>query len=202
MTPLNITNFATELSSTSLLSLSSNTVDDAVDSYNKVLYDLLEKYTPLVSRSVAVLVTQPWLTSDITEAKRLKRHCEKLWRKSNLTVHRLEYRKQCNNVKELIQIAKSQYYLKQVAECEGDQKKLFSIVDSLLGRDKSEILPSLTNPLSLANTFNNFFVSKIAKIQEDLNNTTTIAPKLSFDLETALFRSSKQLDKFEICSEK
>ena len=135
-------------------------IDDFVDCYNCVLKELLEKHAPLQSRSVAERTPQQWMTDKILEVKRLRRKYENLWRKSKLTVHRLEFRKYCLEVKELITKAKSDFYLNKITDCNGDQKKLFKVVDKLLGREKPTQLPESNSPLALAKVSTSFFYNK------------------------------------------
>ena len=48
------------------------------------------------------------------------------------------YEAERDDVEGIIEAEKSQYYNNNVQECEGDQKKLFNIVDKLLNRGKSD----------------------------------------------------------------
>ena len=74
-----------------------------------------------------------------------------------------------NQVKNLIKKAKEEYFVKRIEECQGDQKKLFQIVDTLLGRNKTSPLPHFTDKQIMARIFNEFFVSKISDIQSLLS---------------------------------
>jgi len=68
----------------------------------------------------------------------------------------------------LVKKAKATYFVDKIQECSGDQKKLFQIVDKLLGRGKDNALPQYTDAQTLAQTFNNYFVSKITNIRSVL----------------------------------
>ena len=48
--------------------------------------------------------------------------------------------------------------------CEGDQKKLFRIMDSLLIRGKSTSLPQYEHSANLVDSFSNYFVGKVETI--------------------------------------
>ena len=56
-------------------------------------------------------------------------------------VHRQVYASERDDVKELIEVEKSRYYNSEVQECQGDQKKLFNIVDKLLRRGEPNAMP-------------------------------------------------------------
>ena len=49
----------------------------------------------------------------------------------------------------------------RVIDCEGDQKKLFSLIHSLLGNNKNTVLPEYTSSFIWASTINMFFIDKI-----------------------------------------
>ena len=68
------------------------------------------------------MLLNDWMTNDILVLKALRRKYESPWRKTRLTVHFDIYSLSCMAVK--------------ISDCNGDQKKLFRIVDTLLGRNK------------------------------------------------------------------
>ena len=47
------------------------------------------------------------------------------------------------------------------------RKKLFKIVDNLLGRNKHTTLPKYDSPLTMASVMNNFFIDKIDNIRAE-----------------------------------
>ena len=57
------------------------------------------------------------------------------------------------------------FSIEQISDCGGDQKKLFGIVNSLLGRGKQALLPQHDDSLTLARLFNVFFITKIGHIR-------------------------------------
>ena len=65
----------------------------------------------------------------------------------------------------MISRAKADYYVNIINDCCGDQKKLFQIVDKLLGREKKIVLPDYSDAKSMEQIFNEFFVTKIANIR-------------------------------------
>ena len=52
-------------------------------------------------------------------------------------------------------------FQKKITESNGDQKKLFNIVNTLLGRRKQLVLPDYNNPITLASTFNMFLLIRL-----------------------------------------
>ena len=70
-------------------------------------------------------------------------------------------------LKNLIHDEKEQFFKKQISDCGGDQKKLFDIVNSLLGRGKKALLPQHDDSLTLSRLFNEFFITKIDNIRHE-----------------------------------
>ena len=65
----------------------------------------------------------------------------------------------------MINQAKIDHYSSLVEESSGNQKKLFNIVEKLLHKPKTSVLPSTHSDQDLANAFSNFFVTKIKNIR-------------------------------------
>ena len=192
-----------DVASSSLCRSVAGNVDELVDIYNCVLKELLDKHAPLQSRSVAERTPQQWMGDKILEVKRLRRKYEKLWRKSKLTVHRLEYKKYLFRGERFnYHKTKTEFYLDKIKDCNGDQKQLFKIVDNLLGRGKPRQLPVSHSPLALAENFNEFFITKIQKIRTDLEELESTTSPLSVDLNSYMHPVSTKLDKFDSCSVK
>ena len=148
-------------------------VDQVVDRYNTVLRELLNQHAPLKTLIVAHRPTVPWVNDGILEAKRVRRRWERLDRNSGLTVYRQQHKDSCERVKDMIRKAKAEYFVNKIDECSGDQKKLFQIVDKLLGRDKKNNLPHFDDAKTMAQEFNDFFVTKIATIRTSLATLET-----------------------------
>ena len=88
----------------------------------------------------------------------------------------------CIAVRDLITKAKKQHFLDKIENCEGDQKSLFNIVNSLQGRGKPTELPRLQSKAVLSEGFNGFFASKIVTIQTTLDEMQSTTTPLSINL--------------------
>ena len=124
------------------------------------------------------------------------------WRKTGLTVHKDIYKQDCRKVKECIHRSKSEFFRLKIVECDGNQRKLFNIVDSLLGRGKPAALPTAANPSQLAESFNVFFINKIATIRTNLCALEYSTSDLSFSLDTVLEPCAAILSSFVPSSDK
>ena len=100
-------------------------------------------------------------------------------------------------MKQLIKKAKGEFFVKKIEECNGDQKKLYQIVDKLLGRNKQTILPQFSDPKLMALTFNEFFVAKITNIRTSLSDLESSTHTMSCpSINTLLQPSSSTLQSF------
>jgi hypothetical protein len=164
---INIDSFKDDISTSSLANPDGyECVSDLVQSYNKVLSDLLDKHAPLKERMFTVRQDAPWYTSEIADAKRACRKAERKFRSTNLTIHRQLFHEAQQHVNGLIEHAKQEYYSSKIESA--DQKSLFKTVDTLMNKSKSSNLPSYDSPEELADRFCEYFSNKIIKIRADL----------------------------------
>ena len=91
----------------------------------------------------------------------------------------------------MIKEAKSSYYNRKIKECDGDQRKLFKIIDNLLQRNKGSKLPTHDKVTDLVEDFSKFFVTKIQLIRENLTMMKNKTESLSCPPVSQLLPSSK-----------
>ena len=121
-----------------------------------------------------------WMTDDIRALKAKRRKNEMIWRKNPLFVNFVIFQKSCMAVKYAIDENKTQTIHKQITDSNGDQKKLFNIIKTLLGRQKKLVLPYYGDPITLASTFNMYFIDKIANIRAEFPLLESSLPPYSF----------------------
>ena len=86
----------------------------------------------------------------------------------------------------MISRAKADYYVNIINDCSGDQKKLFQIVDKLLGCEKKIVLPDYSDAKSMAQIFNEFFVINIANFVTKIANIRTLLAALENSIDVML----------------
>ena len=101
------------------------------------------------------------MSDDIRALKAIRRKNEVIWRNNLLFVNFEIFQKSCMAVKHAIDENKTQTIHKEIIDSNGDQKKLFHIIKTLLGRQKKLVLPDYNDPITLACTFNMYFIDKI-----------------------------------------
>ena len=132
-------------------------VDIMIEQYVKYISDLLNKHAPKNNIYVVDRPLNEWMTDDILTLKAIRRKNELIWQKTRTTINFNIYYDSCKAVKEAISKRKSELMEQRVIDCEGDQKKLFSLIHSLLGSKKNTVLPEYTSSFTLASTINMFF---------------------------------------------
>ena len=84
-------------------------------------------------------------------------------------------------MKKAISKRKSELMEQRVIDCEGDQKKLFSLIHSLLGSKKNTVLPEYTSSFTIMpactavlDTFNPLSCDVLSSLISKLNTTTCV----------------------------
>ena len=125
------------------VNLEDGELDYCVNLFESTVRNILDDHAPLKTRTVKLQSESPWFNDDIRAARKTRRQLERKWRDNGkLEVHRQEYRNQRDIVKNMINQAKIAHYSSLVEESSGNQKKLFNIVEKLVHKPKSPVLPS------------------------------------------------------------
>ena len=130
MKSIDLQEFRDDISDSPLISTvyeAGHDLESLLTLFNTTLIGLLDKHTPLKTRTITIRPSAPWYTEDIREEKQKRRALERRWRKTGLTVDRERFVDQCQVVNEFILQAKTAYYLRVIDENQYDPKRLFSI---------------------------------------------------------------------------
>ena len=151
-----------DIRSSSLLQKQATDLDTLASQFDDVLRSLLDHHAPLKTRLVTVRPSGPWYTPEVTLEKTKRRWLERKWRSSRLQSDSEKYVHYCSLVSNLINSLK--YYTSVIKEHSGNQRVLFKTVNKLLQKPSVKCYPSCPDNSSLANSFADFFISKIDKI--------------------------------------
>jgi hypothetical protein len=173
---INLDTLREDISQSDTVQSPANTLEDLVNQYDTSLRILIDKHAPQCTRAFTERPMFPWYNMDITNAKKWRRKCERLYRRSKLTVHKDMYREARLDLNKLIANAKLSYYNEKILDGCPDQKSLFKFMDKVCHK-KQEILPDVA-PESLVVSFNDYFVQKIGRIRSDLDNQLNNAPEM------------------------
>ena len=140
-------------------------INVVVAQYDTSLSRLLDKLAHLNKICSFDRPMSDWMTDDIRALKAKRRKNEVIWRENPLFVNFAIFQKSCMAVKYAIDENTTQTIHKRITDSNGDQKKLFNIINTLLGRQKKLVLPDYSDPITLASTFNMYPIDKMANLR-------------------------------------
>ena len=130
-------------------------MNDLVSCYNSTLASALDRYAPLITKTIPARPLVPWFNDDIKEARRQRRRAKRRWRRIGLEVDFLAYKAINNNTNNPMNEARKFFFKDFVKENSTDQRKLFLATERLLGRENVVEYPQFDDKIAW---FNNFFV--------------------------------------------
>ena len=158
-------------------------LNEHIEHYNSTFKTVLDQHAPIKTKRVSIRRKASWFTDELTTAKKARRRCERLWRRTRLQEHRAELAKARLHVNNVVHRLKTECYSRKIEQCGTDQKKLFSIVNDLLHTKALSPLPSAVSDFELANRFSNYFHDKIVTLRNlldtcdlDLSPPSDISP--------------------------
>ena len=142
---------------------------DLASCYGSNMTSLLDKHAPLQKKTITARPRVPWFYNQIKEAKRLRKGCKRLWRKTRLESDRVNFIKARNNTNHVMEQARLDYYFNLINENDCDQRNLFKTASALQGGSSQEQYPKHSDPTLLANDFGRLFIQKIDVIRSKLD---------------------------------
>jgi hypothetical protein len=97
-------------------------------------------------------------------------------RRNPSTTNTNEYKNMLNDYRKTVRSKKNSHINKEVRDCGNDTKRLYCVVNKILGRSKSNPLPDHTDKRALAEEFNQYFLNKINNIQSELSGYVEFDP--------------------------
>ena len=104
-------------------------VDDLIFTYNTCLSDCLDKHAPWHNVRIKSNSPHPWYDTEVDEARRKRRSCENVWRRTQLETHHQIYIKARDDCTTMIaRKRRTQHYRGQLQNA--NNKYMFSILRS------------------------------------------------------------------------
>ena len=147
------------------------------DQFNKELLRVLDDLALERSISVSSHLKQPWYNDLVQDQHRIVHNGERMWLKYRLPSNWKAYKIERNIYQRLLTYKKCQFLSKRINECKGDTKKLYSIINTVTGSKQTNPMPPSNSDAELAESFADFFVTKIDKIREKFDGTDPCVPK-------------------------
>lgn len=145
-------------------------LDKEIESLNSSLTSLIDKHAPLITKTIVLRPTNQWYNEDLHKEKHLKRKLERKWRKTKLTIDYELYRNQCALLNKLLKDTRIKFYSEKINSCGRDQKTLFQVTKTLLGKKEEIVLPNVSSAEELAQQFSDFFINKIDTIRDKISS--------------------------------
>ena len=174
---IDLNSFAEDVSNKLIISPELD-VKSAVCKYDTTLRHILDAHAPLQTKNVTIRHNKKWFSDQIKKAKVLRRRLERKKQKSGLDADKIAYTNQCRYVNYLVTEAKTEFLKKSVCESKGDIKQLFQVTKKIFTWKPNNALPDGHSPIKLPDTFSEYFVWKIIRINVDILSDiakTTIA---------------------------
>jgi hypothetical protein len=162
------------------------------DKYNSDLASLLDKHAPVITKTITERPTPPWLDEEIIHLKQHVRKAERALKHNNNVNKQLDYKELKAVYRKTLKKKKNSYINEAINECGNNTKKLYGVINKLIGRVKTNPLPESKDDKELAETFSTFFSEKIEKIRAQLDSKPIFHPRS---------RNVPELGSFKVLSE-
>ena len=116
------------------------------------------------------ILNTSWYTDELREEKHKRRKLERKWKRTRSEADEVAHKKHCRSLTKIVGEAKTAHYSTKLIEAKGNQKEVFSIINSQLHRKNKQVLPDNNNLEDLCEESADFFAEKIIKIRLDLEN--------------------------------
>ena len=137
------------------------------------MLNLIEQFAPLKKKTIKNVPGATWFNHDYVVQRRKRRKAQKKAKRSGLTVDHENFLQIRKETTLLSKSLKRDGIRKKIADANGDQRKLYSVFNNLVDKGSDIVLPDHDCDEQLANHFSDYFVKKIAKIQESFNPSCT-----------------------------
>ena len=153
-------------------------LDDAVESYNSILKDILDKHAPLKTVSFRE-GKNPWWSAKCQEARTARRTAERKYKKDKLK-NSPNWQDSYSHFKEaqvdaaiILNRERDRFYTSELSSAAGSTKASYKIVNKLLDKQYgTNILPNGDSDISIANNLKDFFHSKVVKIYNEIDENS------------------------------
>ena len=88
----------------------------------------------------------------------------------------IAFKAECNKYTAMLQSTRKSTLSDKVNECEQDTKKLYAFVNSNIGSSSENLMPKSDSGKLLAEEFTDYFMAKIRKIHDSLENHPIYKP--------------------------
>ena len=145
--------------------------------YDNRLREVVEQQAPMKEKRVITRQTIPSMDDEIIAEKRIVRQAERKLKNDPSEGNKQHHKQLLKKHRQFVKHKKKSYINSKISACGNRTKKLYSLVNSLVGRIKSNRLPETTDDKLLAEKFSEFFFNQINPIRNDLKGYREFHPK-------------------------
>ena len=151
-----------------------NDFKSSFDQYCSIYGTTVSEHAPIVNKFVNAVARPPWMDSQYVLARKGRRQLYKKWKQQKSNQNRDNFVQSRTNVNLLAKQKRRDYYQNEIKSSKNSQRELFKICNSLLDTNQQSLIPYSENYNLLANSFNDYFVTKIENIRRDLKSNTVV----------------------------
>ena len=152
---------------------------------------ILNKYAPIRVKCINSR-TNKWFNSDTLLAKQEMRKTERYFSKYPSESSLESLLKAKSYFKKSIEIAKNKYYYTEINQSTSNQKHLYGITNSVLGKSKERVLRDNSDHI-LCNNCSHYFIVKINNLCRTVNNNQYNIHNTSIDRSTLINQKLTEL---------
>ena len=143
--------------------------------YNTELNKIMEKHAPEKTKIITLRPEQKWMSEELKNLKRKVRSIERKYKTSKKPEVKQEFIIQKLENRKLLHKTKKEYINEKFMKCGSNTKKLYKTLNQIIGKNKEVTLP-LEKDIDCANNLLNYFMDKIKKINDNLENYELFTP--------------------------
>ena len=172
-----------------------------LSSYNNILQSSIDEFAPFKEKVIKDVVTANWFDEEYRDQRKRRRNAEKLWRKTKLAVHHLEFIRLRKCTTTLAYNKKKTQIRAKIEKAGGNQKALYSALHELTGQKQVPSYPDKSDVVN-ANEFAMFFTSKVSKLRSDLESKhSAYSYKFTPNDLTYIRNHDSFLSEFDVCTQ-
>ena len=137
--------------------------DGLVEQFDTALSKALDKVAPIQTKLQTVCKSIPRFTDEVKECKQFMRRRKNIWRKYETDSKKIAFIKARSKYKQQLRMAKIVITSTKVIECGTDIRKLFSLVNGLIGLTTQNPLPDNQLMMNLWKNLCHSLCPKLAK---------------------------------------
>ena len=163
-----------------------NDFKSSLDLYVNTYGNIVNNHAPIVNKVVNTVTRPPWMDLEFVTARKERRQLYKKWKRQKTDQSKSNFIQSRAAVNALAKQKRCTYYQEQIKSSNNSQGELFKVFYTLVDDKKQSELPYSEDYNVLANSFNNFFVSKIENIRKNftLTNDTVILEEVNTNIST------------------